>query len=173
MLRAFTSGNLYRALQALPQALNVTAHDSCEYPAIIYAQGRTDRERGVLLRIELLSPEVKRWFTIVMVVMSVIAIAFNVAEVRSGNLRIYDGLVTTAKDIGWSMPAVFMVVVAVVNRRVLKAIMLQQLGLKKEDPAERHTKSQAREDAGIGGESSHGREKAGKTDHNENRADEP
>ena len=119
------------------------------------------------MRIELLSPAVKRWFTIVMVVISVIAIAYHVGEVRSGNLRIYDGAINAARDITWSMPAVFLFVVAAVNRKVLKSAMAQYLGLKTGKPAEGRARNQNGQDADTGGTSFPDGEqdpRAGKTD---------
>ena len=113
------------------------------------------------MRIDLLSPAVKRWFAIVMVIVSVIAITYNFGEVRSGNLPVYDGALNTARDIASSMPAVFLFMVAAVNRKVLKSAMVQYLGLKTGKPAEGRARNQSGEDAHAGGEQDAG---AGRTE---------
>ena len=125
------------------------------------------------MRIELISPAIKRWFTIVMVVVGVIATAGNVAAVRAGHLQIYDGALHVARDVAWSMPAVFMFVVAAVNRRVLKAIMLKELSFKTRASAEDRAGKQNGKDAVTGGQSSPDGEEGAGTGKSEDRPDGP
>ena len=73
----------------------------------------------------MVSPAVIRWFAIVMVAISTIVLAFNVAKVRSGNLQLYDGVFFASKEIATTIPAVFFVVATVVHRKLLKRIIVR------------------------------------------------